>query len=63
MIVEKVREIIWLRQSKWLEINIVFIRQNWNQDLNDFEKNFFKFLNNAFHEKTTENVRNRIKIE
>ena len=38
MIVEKVRNIISIRQSSWLEKNINFNTQKRNQAVNDFEK-------------------------
>ena len=63
MIVDKVHEIISFKQSKWLEKYINFITQKRNQAVNDFEKDFYKLLNNAFYGKTMENVRNRLKIK
>ena len=63
MIVDKVPEIISFRQSRWLEIYIKFNTQKRNQAVNDFEKDFYKLLNNAFYGKTRENVRNRLKIK
>ena len=63
MVVEKVHEVISFKQSKWLEKYINFNRQKRNKAKNDFEKDFYKFLNNAFYGKTMENVRNRLKIE
>ena len=63
MIVDKVHEIISFRQSKWLEKYINFNTQKRNQSLNNFEKDFYKLLNNAFYGKTMENVRNRLKIK
>ena len=63
MIVDKVHEIISFKQSKWLGKYINFNTQKRNQAVNDFEKDFYKLLNNAFYGKTIENVRNRLKIK
>ena len=63
MIVDKVHEIISFKQSKWLEKYINFNTQKRNQAVNDFEKDFYKLLNNAFYGKTIENFRNRLKIK
>ena len=63
MIVDKVQNIISFRQSRWLEKYISFNTQKRNKAKNDFEKEFYKLINNAFYGKTMENVRNRIKIK
>ena len=63
MIVDKVHNVISFKQSKWLEKYISFNTQKRNQAVNDFEKDFYKLLNNAFYGKTMENVRNRLKIK
>ena len=63
MIIDKVHDIISFKQSKWLEKYISFNTQKRNQAVNDFEKDFYKLLNNAFYGKTMENVRNRLKIK
>ena len=63
MIVDKVHNIISFKQSKWLEEYITFNTQKRNKAKNDFEKDFYKLLNNAFYGKTMENVRNRLKIK
>ena len=63
MVVEKVHEVISFKQSKWLEKYINSNTQKRNKTKNDFEKDFYKLLNNAFYGKTMENVRNRSKIE
>ena len=48
MIVDKVHNIISFKQSRWLEKYINFNTQKRNQAKNDFEKDFYKLLNNAF---------------
>ena len=63
MIVDKVHDMLSFRQSRWLEKYINFITQKRNQAVNDFEKDFYKLLNNAFYGETMENVRNRLKIK
>ena len=49
MIVDKVHEIISFKQSRWLEKYINFNTQKRNQAVNDFEKDFYNLLNNAFY--------------
>ena len=63
MIVEKIHEIISFKQSRWLEGYISFNTQKRNKAKNDFEKDFFKLLNNAAFGKFLENVRNRLGLE
>ena len=63
IIVDKVNEIISFKQCKWLEKYINFNTQKKSQAVNDFEKDFYKLLNNAFYGKTLENVRNCLKIK
>ena len=57
IIVEKVHEIISFKQSKWLECYISFNTQNRDKAENEFEKDFYKLLINAFFEKMLENIR------
>ena len=63
MIVDKVHNIISFKQSRWLEKYVNFNTQKRNKAKNDFEKDFYKLLNNAFYGKTMEHVRNRLKIK
>ena len=63
LVVKQVHRVISFKQNKWLEKYIDFNTQKRNQAVNDFEKDFYKLLNNAFYGKTMKNVRNRCKIE
>ena len=46
-----------------MEKYINFKTQKRNEAKNDFEKDFYKLFNNAFHGKTMLKARNRIKVE
>ena len=63
MKITKVHEVISFKQSKWLEkfINYYTLKRNKTDD--DFEKDFYKSLNDAFYVKTMEHVRNTIRVE
>ena len=63
MTVKKIHEVKSFKRSKWLQKNIYFNTQKRNQAVSDFEKDFYRFSNNAFYGKTMENVRNRVKLE
>ena len=63
MVIDNFHEIISFKQSKWLDKSITFNTQKRNQAVNDFEKDSYKLLNNAFHGKTMKNVRNRCTID
>ena len=63
MIVDKIHEIISLKQSKWLEKHQSFNTQKTDKAKNDFKKYFYKLLKNAFRAKTMERVGNRLRLE
>ena len=51
MIVDKIPEIIYFKQSKLLEKYLTISTQKRNKAKTDFEKDFYKTLNNAFYGK------------
>ena len=63
MIVVNIHEINSFKQSKWLKKFMNFSKQNRIKARNDFQKDFYKIVNNAFFGQTMENVGNRLKLE
>ncbi len=58
----KVYNIVSFKQKRWLEKYIKFNTEMRKKADNDFDKDFFKLMNNAVYGKTMENVKHRIKI-
>ena len=63
MVVERLHELILFQQSKWLEKNIYFNTEKRNKAKINFQKDFYKLLNNAFYGKAIENVRICLTLE
>ena len=60
---KKLHEKISSRQSKWLDEKLInFNTQKRNRAKNEFEKDFYKLLNNVFYGKAMENVRNPLRL-
>ena len=63
MIVDKIHEIISFKRSEWLEKYKNYNTQKRNKAKNEFEKDFYILLNNAFFGKTMGNVITRLRLE
>ena len=57
MVVDEVSEIMSFKQTNWLAPYIDFNTKLRQKAENDFEKDFFKLMNNSVYAKTMENVK------
>ena len=62
LVLKKVHRVVYFTQSAWLKPWITFNTDKRSKAKSDFEKNYYKLMNNATFGKTMQDVRGRTKV-
>ena len=62
MVLKRVHRVLEFRQSPWMQPYIDFNTDMRRQATTDFERDFYKLMNNSVFGKTMENLRNRVNV-
>ncbi|XP_023212539.1 uncharacterized protein LOC111615349, partial [Centruroides sculpturatus] len=63
LILTKIHRVLAFNQEPWLRDYVLFNNKKRQESTNDFDKSFFKLMNNSFFGKTCQNVRKRLNLK